>query len=161
MNYTIHKSLCLFLVEVILLRLFKAVVKGNIGQNPCFRALLLVDVLQYRELSIWSNYSDLTRPISPKWWFSKGNGTPYFRETVDEMLVRLLMVQKSGDHHLECINLVRFVSHGINYLSTGAGFQPSAVFTKIGLQIPLENGEVDLAGRGDWGVCDLLYTVCN
>ena len=21
----------------------------------------------------WSNYSDLTRPISPKWWFSKGN----------------------------------------------------------------------------------------
>ena len=22
---------------------------------------------------IWSNYSDLTRPISPKWWFSKGN----------------------------------------------------------------------------------------
>ena len=22
------------------------------------------------------NYSDLTRPISPKWWFSKGNGTP-------------------------------------------------------------------------------------
>ena len=22
---------------------------------------------------IWSNYSDLTRPIFPKWWFSKGN----------------------------------------------------------------------------------------
>ncbi len=22
---------------------------------------------------IWANYSDLTRPISPKWWFSKGN----------------------------------------------------------------------------------------
>ena len=21
----------------------------------------------------WSNYSDLTRPIFPKWWFSKGN----------------------------------------------------------------------------------------
>ena len=24
-------------------------------------------------LSFWSNYSDLTRPIFPKWWFSKGN----------------------------------------------------------------------------------------
>ena len=23
--------------------------------------------------SVWSNYSDLTRPIFPKWWFSKGN----------------------------------------------------------------------------------------
>ena len=22
---------------------------------------------------VWSNYSDLTRPISPKCWFSKGN----------------------------------------------------------------------------------------
>ena len=21
---------------------------------------------------VWSNYSDLTRPISPKWWFTKG-----------------------------------------------------------------------------------------
>ena len=27
--------------------------------------------------SIWSNYTrSLTRPISLKWWFSKGNGTP-------------------------------------------------------------------------------------
>ena len=24
------------------------------------------------EETIWSNYSDLTRPL-PKWWFSKGN----------------------------------------------------------------------------------------
>ena len=23
----------------------------------------------------WSNYSNLTRPISPKWWFSKGHPT--------------------------------------------------------------------------------------
>ena len=22
---------------------------------------------------VWSNYNDLTRPISPKWWFSEGN----------------------------------------------------------------------------------------
>ncbi len=26
-----------------------------------------------KQTSIWSNYSDPTRPISPKWWFSKGN----------------------------------------------------------------------------------------
>ena len=28
---------------------------------------------EYSVVFIWSNYSDLTRPISPKWWFSKGN----------------------------------------------------------------------------------------
>ena len=43
-------------------------------------------------LIIWSNYSDLTRP-HPKWWFSMGNGTPYFREIqVGEILFHLARI---------------------------------------------------------------------
>ena len=29
--------------------------------------------LIFRDKQVWSKYSDLTRPISPKWWFSKGH----------------------------------------------------------------------------------------
>ena len=40
----------------------------------CF--LMWGDVVKYHVMClhslVWSNYSDLTRPISPKWWFSKG-----------------------------------------------------------------------------------------
>ena len=35
--------------------------------------VLKVELLLTRRPKIWSNYNDLTRPISPKWWFSKGN----------------------------------------------------------------------------------------
>ena len=33
----------------------------------------LEDSDHYFPLNFWSNYSDLTRPISSKWWFSMGN----------------------------------------------------------------------------------------
>ena len=35
------------------------------------------NILLYVYIYIWSNYSDLTRPISPKWWFSKGNSRTF------------------------------------------------------------------------------------
>ena len=40
--------------------------RGRIFLQPFLRQ-------QARFESIWSDYSDLTRPISPTWWFNKGN----------------------------------------------------------------------------------------
>ena len=50
--------------------------KGNFSQ--CFDLLKKFQT-NPKHFSIWSNYSDLTRP-HPKWWFSKGK-SHYFRET--------------------------------------------------------------------------------
>ena len=42
-------------------------------QRPLFLVRFVVDSKIAKGTIIWSNYSDLTRPISPKWWFRKGN----------------------------------------------------------------------------------------
>jgi len=44
-------------------------------------------------------------------------------------LAYILLLMEEILHHLGCVNLVNNVNNGINYLSTGAGFQPSTVST--------------------------------
>ena len=38
------------------------------------------DIYIYISINLVKLARDLTRVFTPKWWFSKGNGTPYFRE---------------------------------------------------------------------------------
>ena len=65
----------------------------------------------------------------PFWWYLPGKmGFSWAmlvsgRVPTQTMHYVLLMVQKSGDHHLGCKN----PTNGRSYLSTGAGFQPSTV----------------------------------
>ena len=51
---------------------FRGKVEGQIDSNGCFPGMRIFGRIQVQKASIWSNYSDLTRP-HPKRWFSKGN----------------------------------------------------------------------------------------
>ena len=68
---------------------------------------------------------------SQTWWWSVAqlpNLWEIYPETKKYSQI-LLMIQKSGDHHLECINPV---NNGMHYLSTGAGFLPSTAAPENG-----------------------------